>query len=101
MTTEECITLFTKIKLNTYDYDRMIDSECSKINMKLSYDQFLEWNIKCIIESCDEDRLLFKILANNIINKKIGQMDLESCAVFGSCSLFYDTKKRLIIVNPR
>jgi hypothetical protein len=101
MTTEECITLFTKIKLDTYDYARMIDNECSKINTKLSYDQFLEWNIKCIIESSDEDRLLFKILANNIINNKIGQMDLESCAVFKSVSLFYDSNKRLIIVNPR
>jgi len=101
MTTEACITLFTQITLSTYDYDRMIHNECSKINTKLSYAQFLEWNIKCIIESSDEDRLLFKILANNIINKKVGQMDLESCAVFESCSLFYDTKKRLIIVNPR
>jgi hypothetical protein len=101
MTTEECIALFTQITLSTYDYDRMIYYECKKINAKLSYNQFLEWNIKCIIESSDEDRLLFKILVNNIINKKIGQMDLESCAVFESYSVFYDTKKRLIIVNPR
>ena len=101
MTTEECIALFTRIKLDTYDYARMIHNECSKINTKLSYDQFLEWNIKCIIESSDEDRLLFIILTNNIINNKIGQMDLESCAVFKSVSLFYDSNKRLIIVNPR
>jgi hypothetical protein len=101
MSTEECIALFTKITLKTNDYGRMIDNECNKINTKLSYDQFLEWNIKCIIESSDEDRLLFKILANNIINNKIGQMDLESCAVFKSVSLFYDSNKRLIIVNPR
>jgi hypothetical protein len=79
----------------------MVDNECNKINTNLSYNQFLEWNIKCIIESSDDDRLLFKILANNIINNKIGQMDLESCAVFESCSLFYDNKKKLIIVNPR
>ena len=101
MSTEECIALFTKITLKTNDYGRMIDNECNKINTKLSYDQFLEWNIKCIIESSDEDRLLFKILANNIINNKIGQMDLESCAVFESVGLFYDSNKRLIIVNPR
>lgn len=101
MTTEECIALFTQITLSTYDYDRMINNECSEINTNLSYNQFLEWNIKCIIESSDDDRLLFKILANNIINKKIGQMDLESCAVFESFSLFYDSNKILIIVNPR
>jgi len=101
MTTEACISLFTQIKLSTYDYNQMIYYECSKINTKLSYTQFLEWNINCIIESSDEDRLLFKILANNIINKKIGQMDLESCVVFESFSLFYDVNKKLIIVNPR
>jgi hypothetical protein len=101
MTTEQCISLFTQITLSDSDYDRMIHHECKKINNKLSYNQFLEWNIRCIIESSDDDRLLFKILANNIINNKIGQMDLESCAVFESFSLFYDTKKRLIIVNPR
>ena len=101
MTTEQCISLFTQITLCDSDYDRMIHHECNKINNKLSYNQFLEWNIRCIIESSDDDRLLFKILANNIINNKIGQMDLESCAVFESFSLFYDTKKRLIIVNPR
>jgi hypothetical protein len=101
MTTEQCISLFTQITLSIYDYNRMVDNECNKINTNLSYNQFLEWNIKCIIESSDDDRLLFKILANNIINNKIGQMDLESCAVFESCSLFYDNKKKLIIVNPR
>lgn len=79
----------------------MMDNECSEINKDLSYNGFLKWNIKCITESCDEDKLLFKILANNIINKKLGQMDLESCAVFESCSLFYGTNKKLIIVNPR
>ena len=89
MSTEECIALFTKITLKTNDYGRMIDNECSKINTKLSYDQFLEWNIKCIIESSDEDRLLFKILANNIINNKIGQMDLESCAVPSNTDIKY------------
>jgi hypothetical protein len=101
MTTEQCISLFTQITLSIYDYNRMIHNECNKINTNLSYNQFLEWNIKCIIESSDDDRLLFKILADNIINNKIGQMDLESCAVFESFSLFYDSKKRLIIVNPR
>jgi hypothetical protein len=101
MTTEQCIKLFTQITLSSGDYDQMIHYECKKINNELSYNEFLEWNIKCITESSDEDKILFKILANNIINNKIGQMDLESCAVFESCSLFYDIKKRLIIVSPR
>ena len=101
MTTEECIQLFTKIKLNDLDYERMIDCDCSKINKKLSYDQFIQWNIKCIIESTDDDKLFFKMLCNKIINNDIGQMDLESCSVFDTCSVFFSTNKKLIIVNQR
>jgi hypothetical protein len=101
MSTDECISLFNQITISSGDYDQMIHYECKQINNILSYDEFLEWNIKCITESSDEDKILFKILANNIINNKVGQMDMESCAVFESCSLFYDTNKRLIIVSPR
>ena len=101
MTTEECIQLFTKIKLEKYDYERMINYDCSKINKELSYDQFIQWNIKCIIELSDDDKLFFKMLCNKIINDDISQMDLEPCSVFDTCSVFFSTNKKLIVVNQR
>jgi len=101
MTTEECLELFNKIKLYSLDYDRMVNNDCSGIKTILSYDQFLDWNIKCIKESSDEDKVFFKALCNKIINKNIGQMDLEDCGVWVSDSLFFDLKKNIIIVHPR
>jgi len=101
MTTEECIQLFTKIKLDKYDYERMIECDCLKINKELSYNEFIEWNIKCIEESKDDDKLFFKLLCNKIINDDIGQMDLESCSVFNTCIVFFSTDKKLIVVNQR
>jgi hypothetical protein len=101
MSVEECLELFNKIKLDSFDYDRMVNNDCRGIKTKLSYDQFLEWNIKCIKESSDEDKLLFKALCNKIINKKIGQMDLEDCTVWVSDSLFFNRKKNIVLVHPR
>jgi hypothetical protein len=91
-----------KIMLDKDDYRRMIQTEeCDEIDKNLSYTQFLDWNIKCIDELSDEDKLFLRILCNKISNKNIGQMDLESCVVFTTCSIFFDKNKKLIIVNPR
>ena len=101
MTTDECIALFTQLKLDKYEYDRMYENNCKSINKNLSYNEFLAWNITCINELTDDDKLLLQLLCNKILNNKMKQMDLESCAVFESHSLFYDTNKNLVIVNPR
>jgi len=101
MSTEECLELFNKIKLDSHDYDRMVDHDCSGIKTILSYDQFLDWNIRCIKELSDEDKVFFKILCNKIINRNIKQMDLEDCGVWVSESLFFDLKKNIVIVHPR
>jgi len=101
MSTEECLELFNKIKLDTHDYDRMINEDCSGIKTRLSHDQFLDWNIRCIKELSDEDKVFFKTLCNKIINQKIGQMDMEDCGIWVSYSLFFDLEKNIIIVLPR
>lgn len=101
MSTEECLELFNKIKLDSLEYDRMVNNDCSGIKTRLSHGQFLDWNIRCIKELSDEDKVFFKILCNKIINQKIGQMDLEDCGVWESYSLFFDLKKNIVIVHPR
>jgi hypothetical protein len=79
----------------------MIDYDCSKINKELPYDQFIQWNIKCIEESTDDDKLFFKMLCSKIINDNISQMDLESCSIFDTFSVFFSSNKKLIVVNQR
>ncbi len=91
-----------KFMLDKDDYKRMIDLKIvHEIDKNLSYEQFIDWNFKCINELSDEDKSFLKILCNKINNKKIGQMDLESCVVFETCSIFFDKNKNLVIVNPR
>jgi hypothetical protein len=90
-----------KIIVDEYDYDRMIAYDCDGIDDKKSYDEFVEWNIKCLKESSEEDLIFFKSLYNKISNSKMSQMDLESCAVWDSYKVFFAKNTNLVIVHPR
>jgi hypothetical protein len=98
---KECLYLLNRFIINQYDYDRMIGYDCNNIDPNLSYDDFVEWNVKCLKEYKDEDYVFFKYLCDKMNQNKIGQMDMETCVVFTTTNIFFDINKNLIIVNPR
>jgi len=54
-----------------------------------------------IITYSDEERMFFKMLCDKINNRKIRQMDLESCVAFRTDSLYFNPKGELVIANAR
>ena len=101
MTTNNPIQMIMSLIVDSHSYDRMQSSDCTGVDDTLSYAAFLEWNNKCIRELSDEDLNWLVGLTNYINKDKIRLMDLESCALFSACAIYFDQKKRLCIVNPR
>ena len=75
MTEDQRKKLLSNIIPCSYDYDRMIAYNCEGINEHESYDDFYDWNIKCILECSDEDYNFIAKLCSKISNKQINQMD--------------------------
>ena len=101
MSEQECKNLLLKYIISIFDYDRMINNECDGIHKNQSYKKFVDWNIECLKESSIEDIFIFKMICNKIGQNKIGQMDMESCIVWKTTNIFFDTNKNLVIVHPR
>jgi hypothetical protein len=93
--------LLQKFIPNKYDYDRMDGYNCDGIEEGESYDDFLEWNIKCIIECSEDDYNFIAKLCSKISSKQIGQMDMESCVVWESDGIFFNKQKNIVIYHPR
>jgi hypothetical protein len=83
------------------DYGRMIAEECSGIDETLSYNEFLDWNISCIMEYSDEDFNFLVKLCSKIGCNQICQMDMESCVVWDSSGVFFNKEKNIVIYHPR
>jgi len=98
---KECMQLLNRLLVDQYDYNRMMEHDCSHIDKSKTYLEFVEWNVTCLKEYCKENCSLFKNLCDKIIQQKIGQMDMESCAVFKTSNLLFDKNNNLVIVNPR
>ena len=88
-----------KFIINNYTYERMVDNECS--GPWESYEEFLEWNMKCLTESPPDDAIWLTGLCKRIKNSKIKLMDEESCSQFQASEFFFDSDKNIVIVNPR
>ena len=81
------------------DYDRMIERDCSKIDIDMSYIEFILYNKKCL-DSLSYDDIKWVLEVCKRINK-IGMMDLQSCAVWKASYIFYDINKNIVIVHER
>ena len=80
-------------------YERMIHEECSGIDSSYTYNDFIIYNYNCLSELSDDDIKWMWDLCRRI--NSTGLMDMESCAIFQADSFFFDTQKKIIIVNPR
>lgn len=93
--------LLKKFIPNIYDYDRMNRNDCDGIDVNESYNIFLEWNLKCIMECSEDDFNFINKLCSKIAIKQINQMDMESCIVWDSSGIFFNKEKNLVIYHPR
>ena len=83
------------------EYERMLGEECDKIDISLSYNDFILYNKSCL-EKLSPERLNWVwSLCKELDNEKIGMMDLECCGVWKATCFFYDLYKNLVIVHPR
>lgn len=96
-----CLSLLEKLIPPEDCYERMVALKCYQINLKDNYDQFVNYNQDIIFNYSDEECDFFIKLCNNIINKKISSMDLESCCIFRQDGIFFDKKKNIVVFNYR
>jgi hypothetical protein len=83
------------------DYERMVAYEYANDIECQSYNDFIDWNIKCVMEYSEDDYNFLAKLCEKIRISQIGQMDMESCAVWDSSGIFFNKQKNLIIYHPR
>jgi hypothetical protein len=84
--------------INIDTYDRMNSMEDG--DTPLTYQEFYDWNIKCLNESPDDLAWLSE-LCKRMANYKIQLMDEESCARMTAYAFYFDNDKNIVIVNPR
>lgn len=82
-------------------YERMIGEECKGIYPVETYHSFLAWNKSCLEELSFEDVKWVWGLCDRLNKKSISTMDMEDCGIWMADSIFYDLKKKLVIVHPR
>ena len=85
----------------SYDYDRMVDSDCSGIDTTKSYAEFLDWNQTCLNAMTDADITWLMGLCTRLKGRTIKLMDMEPCSVFTADAIYFDKQANLCIVNPR
>ena len=85
--------------LSEEDFERLTDQNDNYTDM--SYNSFMDWNIQCINELTNKDRLWLTGLCTRMGQNSIRIMDLESCVAFPASHFYFDHKKRICIINQQ
>jgi hypothetical protein len=85
--------------VDQYTFERMQDMN-NDINFS-TYQEFLEYNIKCIDELSSEDQMWLLTLCKRLKSRMIHLVDTEHCAEFYADSFYFNQNKKLCIANPR
>jgi len=101
MTQSPRVKVLQKFIPDSCEYDRMLAHRCEGIDVNESYQDFLDWNTRCILEYSDEDYIFFEMLCSKISINKISQMDMETCVQWNSSGIFFSKQKSLVIYHPR
>ena len=84
-----------------YDYKRMAHFKSNSINSKTSYEDFIINQEAMISTLSDEECIKAKTVLDLIANKGIKLMDMEYASSVSPTNMFFDTKRRMVIVSPR
>ena len=88
----------SKYLVNEYTFERMQrygDYESP------SFKEFMAWNLKCIADLNDEDRLWVTGLCKRISKRAIFLMDEEYASANDATNIYFDKNKNVCIMNPR
>jgi len=101
---------FIRKTLTTYTFDRMRDHQSD--NNFLDYNDFMEYQFKCVINLDDNKSNQIAYLCSMIKNDEICLCDEESCIEFTAYTIYWQrvfdedgnvdkNKSKLTIMNPR
>ncbi len=100
---EELINFINK-NIGKFDYERALnfDKLYNEDNYPKTYEEFEEYNKKCVQELNFQDLQFLAILINKINKGTILQVDEEnpSC-MWNTYTVFFDKNKNLVLMHPR
>ena len=70
-------------------------------NFSYSYDQFVQWNKKCVLNLCEDELEHLDWLCDWIAKDKVRNVDMESCGEFSTDGVYFNKDKKLVIYNGR
>lgn len=83
------------------DYERMIEQEYSGVDTTKSYEQFRIAQNATVATLSDEECIRLKAIVELLKKGGLKNMDMESCVAMRSSMLFFDSKRNIVIANPR
>jgi hypothetical protein len=83
-------------------YERMQDLAENEWLSSMTYDEFRDWNMHCIMELTNEEDAWMVGLCRRIKDNKVILMDMETPgAQWVADSFYFNENREVIIVNPR
>ena len=90
---------FSKYLIDKYTFERM--QSYGDYDEFATFDTFLEWNLKCIVDLDDEDRVWVAGLCKRISKNAMYMMDEEYCSSHDVSNIYFDKNKNVHVVCPR
>jgi len=89
----------SKYLVNDYTFERM--QGYGDYDEFPTFDAFMEWNLQCIADLDDEDRVWVTGLCKRISKKAISMMDEEYGSSHDVSNIYFDKNKNIHVVCPR
>lgn len=91
----------TNMLIDTYTFERIQSLTEEPVWNNMTYAQFVTWNIKCFEELDTDEAECIVQFCKYIKLRKIKLVDEEHCSEITAKSIYFNTNKKLCIVNPR
>ncbi len=98
---ETCVSILLKVLPKEDDYQRMVDNNCSAIDVSRTYREFvMDQRLKA--DGLDEEDCDFLLaLCRRVLKKRVSHVDLEPCSNFPTTKVFLDRVNNFVTVNDR
>jgi len=82
-------------------FERMQDIESKGIDEFKDYEEFINWNEKCLEEMSYEDQIWVWGLCKRLMDSMVNIMDMEDCGIWTADQFYFLKNKKICIVHPR
>lgn len=89
----------SKYLVSDYTFERM--QSYGDYDEFPTFDTFMEWNLQCITDMDEEDRVWVTGLCKRISKKAISMMDEEYASAHNVYYFYFNKKKDVCVVCPR